>query len=266
MAMLLVLASLVLVTGALSLLTLSSAQAYQARSLGITERATDDLLHSCDPIIESWLAKHASRATVDPTLSEPRVEIAAIAWTNDDGAKHEIRIAAWDLLGMIPPETNSSSPLWLATNDQIRDLELDTTASLCEIPATHAAIYPLTDEPRVCIGSTLAIYPREQNRRASSSPTININTAPKPLLEAALRLAQRGDIASILAAREDGRPAPAPPRSPGNRESLVRLTGHSTLWAVRTDASVDGIGRSWWTVYASRRSDWEIIERHAISE
>src|SRR5690606_6796565 len=118
-------------------------------------------------------------------------------------------------------------------------------------------------------GSQLSIYPRSDSRRTSttlSTPTININTAPRPLLEAALRLAQRGDIATILAARADGRPAPAPPRIDDDGESFVELTGRSTLWAVRTDASVSGLRRSWWTVYESRRGGWEVIERHAIGE
>lgn len=268
-ALLLVLASLVMVTGVLGLLTLSAAQAHRASQLVIDERRADDLLRSCEAVVNDWLTKDAPRAAVDPESGEPKVEIASIEWTESDGTECVVRAAAWDLLGMLPPETNSSSPLWLAIDPMLRDFEHGGAGSLCEIPTPLVPVYPLTDEYKLALGSQLSIYPRSDSRRTSttlSTPTININTAPRPLLETALRLAQRGDIASILAARADGRPAPAPPRIADDGETFVQLTGRSTLWAVRTDASANGLRRSWWTVYESRRGGWEIIERHAIGE
>lgn len=268
-ALLLVLASLVMVTGVLGLLTLSVAQAHRASQLVIDERRADDLLRSCESAVNEWLTKHAPRAAVDPESSEPKVEIASIEWTDSDGTECFVRAAAWDLLGMLPPGTNSSSPLWLAVDPMLRDFERGDAGSLCEISSAPVSVYPLIDEYKLALGSQLSIYPRSDSRRTPNTPTtptININTAPRPLLEAALHLAQRGDIASILAARADGRPAPAPPRIADDGETFVELTGRSTLWAVRTDASVSGLRRSWWTVYESRRGGWEIIERHAIGE
>ena len=271
-ALLLVLASLVMVTGVLGLLTLSAAQTHRASQLVINERRADDLLRSCEPVVTEWLAKHAPRAAVDPESSEPKVEIASIEWTASDGTECFVRAAAWDLLGMLPPETNSSTPLWLAVDPLLRDFERGDAGSMCEISSAPVSVYPLTDEYKLALGSQLSIYPRSDSRRTlntpttPTTPTININTAPRPLLETALRLAQRGDIASILTARADGRPAPAPPRIADDGESFVELTGRSTLWAVRTDAAANGLRRSWWTVYESRRGGWEIIERHAIGE
>src|SRR5690606_30209790 len=77
-ALLLVLASLVMVTGVLGLLTLSAAQAHRASQLVIDERRVDDLLASCEAIVNEWLTNHAPRAAVDPESGEPKVEIASI--------------------------------------------------------------------------------------------------------------------------------------------------------------------------------------------
>jgi len=261
-ALLLVLGTLVIVTSALGLLTLASGQSHRAASIATRERQISDLLRSAEPLVQEWLGSQSARAVVGPDAVEPKVVVAEIAWQKH-GRETSLRIAAWDLHGMVPSETSSSSPLWLAVGDEFRDRDYEGVSTLMDLPDSPA--HPSVTESTTAIGSQIAVKPM-RTRRSASSLAININTAPRPLLEAALRLAQRGDIATIIEARAQGRPSPAPPPGERQQKALVRLAGRSTLWAVRVDAETHGVARSWWTVYESRHGTWEIIERHAIGE
>lgn len=270
-ALILVLGTLALVTGSLALLTLAAAQSHRADSISRDERLSSDLLGAAEPIVQEWLQKKSPSAVVHPDSLQPVVPILDLSWNDDDINRVEmrsLRIAAWDLMGMVPSETSTASPLWLTVNADWRELPYAGTSTLLDLAGLASAVHPRVGSESSSLGSQVSVVPRLESSQSPRAPTININTAPKPLLEASLRLAQRGDLATILTARSDGRPAPAPRIStPTDRESaLVRLAGRSTLWAVRVDATVNGLTRSWWTVYESRRGQWEIIERHAIPE
>lgn len=273
-ALLLVLGTLVLVTGTLALATLAAAQGTRAAAITRSEGQAMDLLRSAEPLILDWLARSAPSAVVHPDLAEPAVQVLDLMWDETSGDRtktHTLRAAAYDLQGMVPRGTSQASPLWLAVPTQWRKLAYRDASTLLDLVGKTSPVYPRIGSGESAIGSLVAVLPASDRRGAPSptAPTININTAPKPLLEATLRLAQRGDLSSILAARAEGRPAQAPSRQHSDRrgdDTLVQLTGRSTLWAVRVDASVNGLTRSWWTLYRSRRGQWEIIERHAIPE
>ncbi|HED54118.1 MAG TPA: hypothetical protein ENJ00_07945 [Phycisphaerales bacterium] len=265
-ALLLVLGTLVLVVSTLGLLSLASAQTHRAASVSVREQTASDLLYAAEPLVRQWLADQAPRAVVPPDAIEPKILVAEIRWT-EFGRDGSLRIAAWDLLGMIPARTPPASPLWLSVGDGLRDRDYANMSTLLDIPDSPR--HPSVTESTTAVGGQIAIIPKLPRRSAATiSSPININTAPRPLLEAALTLAQRGDLAAIITARAEDRPSPAPPPHSGRSQQkpLVGLTGRSTLWAVRVDAEIHDVKRSWWTVYESRSNDWEIIERHAISE
>lgn len=268
MALLFVLGTLVLVTGSLTLLTLAAAQSHRAASIATDERLASDLFSAAEPLVQDWLAKQSPSAVVHPEAREPVIPILDLSWedrTDQRIGRRSLRIAAWDMQGVVPSGTSSSSPLWLAVSPEWRDFTYSKASTLLDLVDYSKLVHPRIGSDTVAVGAQVGVIPGLDPRAA---PTININTAPKPLLEAALRLAQRGDIASIVEARAEGQPAPAPRRTPstGRDPGMVRLTGRSTLWAVRVDTTVNGLTRSWWTIYESRRGQWEIIERHAIPE
>lgn len=277
-ALLFVLGTLVLVTGALALVTISAAQGHRTIRTDEDERLASDLLTAAEPLVLDWLARESQSIAIHPDAREPRVEVLSLAW-EEAGANRthsrSIRIAAWDLLGMVPAVTSSASPLWLAVRPEWRELDGSEAVSLLDLGRTPSIagdgpVHPRSESDSVSLGAQVAVFPPESSRNSPTPgpPTININTAPRPLLEASLRLAQRGDLASILEARSEGRQAPAPRAVRGDQggSAMAQLTGRSTLWAVRVDAEADGLTRSWWTVYSARRGRWEILERHAIPE
>ena len=124
---------------------------------------------------------------------------------------------------------------------------------------------------------------------------LNVNTAPQPLLEAALLVnGQSGMLDGIVQARSQGQrflvasgpeeDSPAIPSAPPPTQR-VELVDTSGAWAFRVDVRVDRIERSWWSVYvhdprpsatratrADRRrendqapKEWTLVQRLVIS-
>lgn len=115
------------------------------------------------------------------------------------------------------------------------------------------------------VGAWIATHPAGENG------SINVNTAPLPLIEAALAQAGRGGIELILAARREGRVVPLPAAVIGedtgaDSSSAVRLVGASTRWAVRIDVRVGLARRSWWSVYRQSSGSWECVQRLVIPD
>ena len=80
--------------------------------------------------------------------------------------------------------------------------------------------------------------------------SVNVNTAPMKLVDAALRQAGRGGIEQILQARTEGKQASVADEGRGRRgSSRLAILGTSTAWAFRIDGGVGPLTRSWWAVY-----------------
>ena len=102
--------------------------------------------------------------------------------------------------------------------------------------------------------------------------SINVNTAPLPLIEAAMLIAGRGGIETIMAARREGIPAPLPaaltaePSSRFETNQTPRFVAVSNSWAARIDVHVGAARRSWWVVYQNRSARWECVQRLVITD
>ena len=103
---------------------------------------------------------------------------------------------------------------------------------------------------------------------------ININTAPREILQAVMRDLGRGGVDQIMEAREKGVPvtmAAIPPMDE-DRSAAASLVDQSSAWAFRIDLRVGPLRRSWWAVYSNRapaRSSetvWRCVQRLAITE
>ncbi|MEM8757505.1 MAG: hypothetical protein AAGF47_06965 [Planctomycetota bacterium] len=262
--MLLVLGVTLVVTSSLAVTAMNLMSRQRSVSLAQDERLAEDLLRASEPIVTRWLARDASRAVAPPASESPHLEVASI-----DIRDGSIQIDAYDLLGMMPATAPYGHPLWraLPSRPEASDLGVGSLAALSE---PMSPVHPSRDASQVRLGEIVSFAHSADQRRPQHKPVVlNINTTPRPLLEAALRLAQRGDLASIMTSRAEGRAAPAPVADPGaavGTQGLVRLVGRSTLWAVRVDVRQGSIERSWWTVYQSRGRGWQILERHAIAE
>ncbi|MEW6741426.1 MAG: hypothetical protein AB1486_01600 [Planctomycetota bacterium] len=97
---------------------------------------------------------------------------------------------------------------------------------------------------------------------------ININTAPRALLEAALRLSGRGGLEMILEHRRHGTlaPVPAAKKERPSEASDPVLVSTSPVWAFRIDIRVGRLARSWWAIYREREGRWSCAQRLCIPD
>lgn len=302
-ALLLVLAVLlIVVTVAAGTTRLAATSTLQARGHDETLLA-DELLRSADAPILHWLATESGQVVLPDDVEAPVVDVLHDVWAIGDES-FEMRITAWDQLGMIPLErVAKGSPLRLALPEEVRravdalesansaepglDLFVDREEMLRAFPRADRAdpkVFQVgqtagaassgrpddEQQPQLVsgIGAFIATHNRDPVR-------INVNTAPMPLVEAALRTAGRGGLDVIRANRREGRASNAPSGSTSHRqdeERRVLIVGSSDTWAFRIDLRVNRTQRSWWCVYergtdASRRgTPWRCVQRLLITE
>lgn len=130
---------------------------------------------------------------------------------------------------------------------------------------TAAADSARTDA--AAVGALIATHP-------SGHTAVNVNTAPLGLVEAALRVAGRGGIEQVIASREAGKLATITAIT-GRGEESFGLLRSSDCWAFRVDINVrrrsghgvaGGVQRSWWTIFAKNRAQWERVQRLVIRD
>lgn len=259
-ALLVVLGALLVVTTAVSTSMLSATNAQRGDHVHRAELRAADLLHASEVITDRWLRTESSRAVVDPALPEPRLTIADIRHA-DCSFDTTVRLTAWDLLGILPANMPQNHPF---TRLGGRREDIASAHSLAELSNPESPVHPEQDRFSGRLGGRMAVFPRQDRVSLSGSIVVNVNTAPPELLHAATGIVQGVDVDSVLRARAQGVPSPAP-RTSGATSNVVQLIGRSNLWAIRADITVGPITRSWWTVYESRGRGWSIIDRHEIA-
>lgn len=301
-ALLLVLAALVLAVTAAAGLMRSAATIQMRHQTHRRQIDADALLHAAEAPIQAWLSTRSSSVILPANATTPRVAVLDDQIIIND-IVHELRITAWDQYGMTPVHlARSASPLRLALPETIaehldrleprrwRKAGLDQCADadgdeavLFPRASTAAAVHLFAEDfgarvdspadlrfPISGDGDALGAYIATHNTTAAGAPaTINVATAPMPLVEAALRVAGRGGIEHITSARQQGAPIAVEELATqdadaSGRPSKVRLVAQSSVWAMRIDCRVGAVRRSWWAVYTQSDSDWGCVQRVAV--
>lgn len=267
-AMLIVLATAVLLLTAASVIALSRATATLAAR-------TDERLYlawaACEaaetPVL-AWL-QHESRSTVLPPESPPMARILDDPLTIA-GLPARITVVAWDQTGMLPAVDMAAIPAFasLLTRAERRAARwIGTESSGLDLADASIPIFPTPDLP-TALGARVATHnppPGPVRHRGGQSPAINIHTAPEPLLRAAYEHLGLPGIEAVLQARRAGERVESQSLRASDAAGL-RLVGVSTAWGVRTDVTVDGLRASVWSVYTLRAGTWVREQRLAIAE
>ncbi len=271
--MLLVLAALVLVTTASVSLLRLAVTAQAAEVAGKESRMADDLFAAAQAPILNWLSTQAGDVVLAPDVAAPQIAVLQGVWFVND-VEVGLQVTAWDECGMVPVGlARSGSPLRMSLPEEVRraldgaNLESDAQAGLdlfLDRPADdRSSVFPAPYDKvpvTVALGALVATH---------NPKVINVNTAPPHVLEAALRVAGRGGLEAILAARAQGTAFSLGGLPTAGRPSdrSLRLAAASTAWGFRIDIRVGMVRRSWWAVYASSGSaGWECVQRLAIPE
>ncbi|MCC7389643.1 MAG: hypothetical protein IT431_12840 [Phycisphaerales bacterium] len=271
-AMLLVLATLVLATGAVVALTRIATDTRLA-SADLPRRATADrLLDAAEAPIQDWLQRHAGRVVLPPDSVSPRFTVL------DDSfplAQQPARlvITAFDQCAM--PPTVPRSP---RTDQHLPDAVRQALGRLGRVYAdspgldllgasTARPVFPRPEPGQLALGEQAATHnPPRPGARAA----VNINTAPLALIESVYAARGLGGIDAIIESRTAGRiasPGAARATNTDKPDDYAPLpVAMSTAWAFRIDCHAGGLTRSWWDIYADSGSNWERVQRVAIRE
>jgi hypothetical protein len=271
-ALLFVLATLVLaVTAAAGLARVATAARLHAESVR-RGAAADALLDAAEAPILDWLHRHSGRMVLAPDANSPRVAILDDA-IEFGGQQCRITITAFDQCGMVPRLWGVSGGGAMLPADILDALERAGEAFTSrpgpDLLAGDRPTFPGAHEgARLAIGELLATH---NPSRPGRPPSVNINTAPMPLLEAVYAARGLGGLEAVLEARAAGRIASpgalrTPHDDPSTDDEVPLPVAMSGVWAFRIDCLADGLRRSWWCIYADTGSNWERVQRLAIDE
>lgn len=297
-ALLVVLGVLLVSTTAATILLATAANVRAHRQLAHSESIAFDVLHASEAPIQHWLESKSSKVVLPPDVVVPAVPVLNDRWVSAEDTI-ELVITAFDQLGMAPLQVaRSGSPLRLALPMEVAmlvdrldlpppseptplGLDIVTPAIMAvDEDTSTVAVFPQVPmggrgrgQADIAVGGLVATHNREPIR-------ININTSPRPLLEAALRAGGRGGLDSILASRSEGTIAvvaeedqtPARNSETGNEILAPQLVTVSDSWSFRIDITIGRLKRSWWNVYQPGPDDpetpqqerWRCVQRLPI--
>lgn len=241
----------------------------------------DDLREAIESgFLPAWLESESADVVLPPDVEVASVELVNESWSTIDH-RCRVRITAFDQCGMVPiAMTNAGNPLRLALpTDVLRQLDHAPRAQSSQnrpgLDLFDGAI-PVGDPSlnSSMLGSWVATHQTPMDQKRGTRETgaiININTAPVPLLKAAMRAAGRGGIEAIIGARARHEPASTGmsvmTRTSTHGESpasQITFTNASGAWAFRIDIEVEQVNQSWWCVYERTSNGWECTQRLAI--
>jgi len=284
-ALLLVLAALILSTVSCAIAAHSAAALKATRRADQAARVADDLLIAVEAPIQHWLSTSAPAAVLPPVANEPRFDVLHDV-VRVGAFDAEIIIAAFDQLGMVPWQlVNSASPIAAVLPPEVervmpREMNSEVPVGLDAFVQADLApgwrVYPLAERSNAdyyAIGALVATHNDsggdsggesggESGSESGGRGRINVNTAPRKLLEAAMLDAGRGGIESMLDSRENGKAASFASHSSRHAQQSITLVSTSDVWSFRIDISVGPITRSWWCVYSSS----QLVQRLVIPE
>jgi len=280
-ALLLALATLVLVVSATATLARVAATSAARRTFGVRTATADDLLVQAEAAAQEWLKREADQVVLPPAGLPPEKAVLHDAWSADD-VRHELWITAWDENGMVPlASAGGGSPLRMTLPGDVRAAVdsagfasgLDQLESGERSPfpepgfaaplrfgaesAAETEVEDLAPPDPFAVGAWVATHPLGSRR-------INVNTAPWPLVEAAMRLAGVGNPEAVRAAREKGQLSAVSAVDPDPQSAKPELVPTSNAWAFRIDIRVGSVRRSWWSVFARPKQDWVHVQRLPI--
>ena len=293
-ALLIVLATLVLVVTATATLARFASTVYAQRSVDRRTAVADDLLAQAGAKISVWLDRESFAVALPVDVVTPELTILNDAWMSGDSL-HAVRVTAYDQNGLVPyAQARAGSLLRTTLPRAVRD-EIDRARASRAEPLgldqlqdpsgvsspfptplrKRAHVFgdpplppPTTPTPntvalpggRLAFGAYIATHGVPPGR-------ININTAPMAVVEEALRMVGLGGIEQIRRARSRGLLANLGALGqvdPENRGSAPALVAKSDAWAFRIDIRVGALTRSWWAVYVFRK-DWKPVQRLGIT-
>jgi hypothetical protein len=260
------------------------------RQVRTASALASDVVTGAETICLRWLRNESEKVVLPPDAMVPAVAVADERFVVAD-REVTVRIVAWDQCGLVPADLAAgASPTKLVLPNAIarageflsragapRGLDqlatVDGSASAfpevdlgreSEAGGLKAVVKSSTLESP---GAWIGVRPLAKD---GSPAAINVHTARKDVLDAALRDAGRGGLDAILAARADGRQAALAGAGTGGNDAAgnasVVLVSTSDTWAFRIDVTVGAVRESWWVVFARDGGGFKRAQRLFIPD
>lgn len=278
-ALLLVLATLVVVVPAIALLTTRATALHRQSRQSSVSVMLDSSLPAIQARIQAWLAEQSATTVLPLDALSPSLLVESLQMERphlESGPEATwITMHAFDLRGMLPVAVVRDTPLGqrllpdLAGKLREESLERSVTLGLDgwskqSVLDGGRSWFPTAEniaETELVPGGLIAFDLGD----LELTPVLNMNTAPWPLVEAVARAQGVTDLAHLLKSRESGELATSFPSAAGVRtESSIRLVSTSDAWAFRVDARSGPARRSWWLVYVQDQQGWRLHRRVPI--
>jgi uncharacterized protein (DUF2384 family) len=229
-----------------------------------------DLLRSSESPILLWLNDQSGEVVLDPESVAPMVSIL-----NDELMINEkatrLKITAWDQYGMIPLNADAlglDDALGLNIEEVPWRGSSHPGLDLVDEGALRRGVIPSPENPDA-IGGLVATHnpwpSRSGATRSRSVASLNINTAPRSLVEAFFSAFNLGETESIFEKRLIDEQAVYTASSQDPQQDSMRIVSVSRLWSFRIDVMVGTIQHSWWSTYARQGGSWRLVQRIGIS-
>jgi hypothetical protein len=221
----------------------------------------NDLLSASDAPVRAWLADQAGSLTLPSDVDAPMVELLndKVTIGRTEGS---INISAWDQSGMYP---RSSAEIGIETPfDHVN--WIDSALPGIDEAASRAA-FPSIKSPAAMGGMIATHNPwpsASGSTRARGGAQININTAPRPLIEAVFGRLNLGDPEWMFGLRDKAEMAFVTGQIVREDRLPIQIVSVSRVWSFRIDIELDTIRRSYWCVYANQGGNWRLVQRLVI--
>jgi hypothetical protein len=261
------------------------------RQVRTASALASDVVFGAETICLRWLRNESEKVVLGPDAQVPAVAVADERLSVVADREVTVRIVAWDQCGLVPAEFAArASPLKLVLPNAIaRAGELLSRAAaprgLDQLATAGGPVsaFPQVDLARSSEAGGLKTVPKSSTLESPGAwigvrplakdgapAAINVHTARKDVLDAALRDAGRGGLDTILAARADGRQAALAGAGAGGSDAAgnasVVLVGASDTWAFRIDVTVGAVRESWWVVFARGGGGFQRAQRLFIPD
>lgn len=273
-ALLLVLVALVLSVTAAAGLARVAATARLRHETASTQECARTLLRASDAPILDWLHRHAGRLVLPPDAGSPRFVVLDDA-IELRGVPCRVTITTFDQCGMVPSSEAGGRLASFLPNGVhwalaasgptlLEHLGLDVLAAVARdvVPVFP----PAGARDSGALGEHLASH---NPTRPGRPPTLNVNTAPLDLVSTVYAQHDLGGIDAVAESRALGRVASRgaarAPRTGADPAAIIPVS-MSTAWAFRIDCRAGHVTESWWCVYTDTGSNWERVQRLAITE
>ena len=234
-------------------------------------------LSAASSAVSVWLQQEQANVVLPVDVSTPAVNVLTSS-IEIRGVTVTFQITGFDERGMIAASTlirepslvRSVPPIFIEMIEEVHQSGSDPpgidvlTGAWNSHPRRATNVFPrakstdrIGTQSQPTFGGSVSLAPVQ--------PHVNVLTAPWPLIESIADALGRSDLDRIRSARESGTIPSMPVATRRGDDGVPVLAVGSDRWAFRLDIQIDGVVRSFWSVWQRFDRSWNEVQRVIIT-